>query len=289
MDDRTVGITYVLASATGFGAVGVFGTLASDTGLSIPTVLVFRFVVASTLLWALLAARDRLRLLSGRSLAWAIVLGAVGYGGMSGFYFWGLEYMTAGLVAIVLYTFPAIVVAVTVLTNPGRISATLVAALALSLGGVALIVGADPAGADPRGVLVVLGSAVCYAGYMLGSERVLGAIDPTVLTAHVLPASGLVFLTVGLERGSLELPAAGATATWGVLIGLGAVSTAVPILLLYAGLSRIGASRASIVSTIEPGVAVVLGALVLAEPVSATTVAGGALVVLGVILIHRRT
>lgn len=289
MDDRTIGIAYVVGGATAFGAVGIFGTVASDAGLSIPTVLVFRFAIATAVLWAVLAFRGHARVLPGRTLGWAAVLGAVGYGGMSGFYFLGLEFMTAGLVAILLYTFPAIVVAVSIVTNPERVNATLVAALGLSLAGVALIVGADPAGADPRGVVVMLCSAVCYAGYMLGSERVLGTVDPEVLTAHVLPASGVVFLALGLTTGTLEVPPADAIGTWAVLVGLSVGSTVVPILLLYAGLPRIGASRASIVSTIEPGVAVVLGALLLAEPVTATTVAGGGLVVLGVILIHRRT
>ncbi|NUB91715.1 EamA family transporter [Haloterrigena sp. SYSU A558-1] len=289
MDERTVGICYVLASAVGFGTVGIFGTLGGDVGLSIPTILAFRFAIASAILWSLLAVQGRQNLLGGRLLGWAALLGIGGYGGMSGFYFWGLEHLTAGLVAIVLFTFPAIVVAVTLVTSPGRISGPLVAALCLSLGGVALIVGADPAGADPRGVIIVLCSAVCYAGYMLGSERVLESVDPQALTAHVLPASGLLFLAIGAARGTFAVPAATETTAWVVLVALGLVSTAIPISLLYAGLSRIGASRASILSTVEPAVAVVLGAAVLDEPVTATTVLGGVLVVGGVVVIQRRS
>ncbi|ELZ13230.1 hypothetical protein C477_22280 [Haloterrigena salina JCM 13891] len=289
MDERTVGIGYVLASAVGFGAVGIFGTLGGDIGLSIPTILAFRFAIASAVLWGLLAVQGRQNLLSGRLLGWAVLLGIGGYGGMSGFYFWGLEYLTAGLVAIVLFTFPAIVVAATLFTSPDRISGPLVAALCLSLGGVALIVGADPAGADPRGVVIVLGSAICYAGYMLGSERVLESVDPQVLTAHVLPASGLLFLAIGAARGTFAVPAATETTAWIVLTALAMFSTAIPISLLYAGLPKIGASRASIISTAEPAVAVVLGAAVLGEPVTATTVVGGMLVVVGVIVIQRRS
>ncbi|WP_339104019.1 EamA family transporter [Haloterrigena salinisoli] len=288
MDERTVGIGLVLASAVGFGTVGIFGTLAGDVGLSISTILVFRFAIATLALWGLLVLQGRRRLLGGRPLGWAAVLGIGGYGGMSGFYFWGLEYLTAGLVAIVLFTFPAIVVVVTIATNPERINRTLVAALCLSLGGVALIVGADPAGADPRGVLIMLGSAICYAGYMLGSERVLESVEPQVLTAHVLPASGLLFLGIGVVGGTFGVPAATDATAWGMLVALALLSTAIPICLLYAGLSKIGASRASIISTAEPAVAVVLGAAVLEEPVSTTTVLGGALVVVGVILIQRR-
>lgn len=288
MDEETTGIAYVLVAATGFGTVGIFGTIASDVGLSIPTVLSFRFATATLALWGLLALRGRASLLRGRTLGWAVLLGVGGYGAMSGFYFWALEYLTAGLVAILLYTFPAFVVGTTLVTNPGRINRSLLLALSLALGGVALIVGADPAGADPRGVLIMLGSALIYAGYVMGSERVLESADPEVLTAYVLPASGTGFVLYGIATGAVTIPGATATTAWGALLALGLVSTAGPILALYAGLRRIGASRTSIVSTAEPAVAVVLGAAVLAEPITASTVAGGALVVTGVICIHRR-
>lgn len=287
MGRETAGIAYVLTSAVGFGTIGIFGTIAADVGLSIPTVLTFRFGLTALALWAVLALRGRSTLLSGRMLGWALVLGVAGYGTMSGLYFWALEYMTAGLVAIVLYTFPAFVVAATLFTNPDRVNRSLLLALALALGGVVLIVGADPAGADPRGVGLMLLSALAYAGYMLGSERVLETVDPVVLTAHVMLAAGLVYVIVGVSAGSIRVPAPTELRAWIVLVGLGLLATTVPVLALYAGLRRIGASRASIVSTAEPGVAVVLGAAILDEPIAATTILGGALVVGGVVCIHR--
>jgi drug/metabolite transporter (DMT)-like permease len=61
----------------------------------------------------------------------------------------------------------------------------------------------------------------------------------------------------------------------------------VPVLTFFAGIAKIGASRASIISTAEPGVTVALGALVLGESVSVVTLVGGTLVVAGVILIQR--
>ncbi|WP_137289934.1 DMT family transporter [Natronorubrum halophilum] len=287
MDEETVGIAYVLASAAGFGTLGVFGIVANDVGLSIPTVLAFRFGFASITLWLLLAVRGRARLLTGRTLGWAIVLGVAGYGSMSGFYFWGLEYLTAGLVAIVLYTYPAMIITVTAVTNPRRVDRRLLAALCLSLGGVALIVGADPSGVDPRGVLLVLVAAVSYAGYMMGSEHVLESVDSQLLSAHVLPAAGISFLGIGLAMGTFAVPSATETTAWGVLAALALLSTAAPILLLYAGLRRIGSSKAGIASTIEPAVAVVFGAVALGEPVTATTVVGGGLIVAGVLAIRR--
>ncbi|AXR79500.1 DMT family transporter [Natrarchaeobaculum sulfurireducens] len=285
MDDETVGIALVLTSAIGFGTLGIFGVLAADEGLSIPTVLALRFALAAVVVWAVLWFRGRFRLLRGRMLAIAFALGAVGYATQSGLYFLGLEFMTAGMVAIVLYTYPAFVVCLVAIVHPSRVTTVLVVALGLSIGGVALITGADPAGADPVGVLVVLGAALAYSLYIVVSQRALLTVDAEILTAFVLPAAAVTFVVFGLGTGTLAMPD-GASA-WAVALAIAILATVVPVLTFFAGIARIGASRASIISTAEPGVTVALGALVLGEPVTAVTIVGGTLVVVGVILIQR--
>lgn len=285
MDDETVGIALVLASAIGFGTLGIFGILAAEEGLSIPTVLALRFSLATVVVWAFLWLRGRFRVLSGRSLAIALALGGIGYATQSGLYFLGLEFMTAGMVAIVLYTYPAFVVCIVVITNPDRVTTVVLLALGLSIGGVALITGADPAGVDPRGVAIVLGAALAYSLYIVVSQRALTTVDAEVLTAFVLPAATVTFVGFGVGTDTLAMP--GSVTAWGVALAIAIFATAVPVLTFFAGISRIGASRASIISTAEPGVTVALGALVLGEPVTIVTIVGGTLVVTGVILIQR--
>ncbi len=285
MDDRSVGIVLVLVSAAGFGTLGVFGVLAAEEGVPIPTVLFFRFVLATVILWAILGLRGRFRPLTGRSLAIALGLGGLGYTTMSGLYFLGLEFLTAGLVAIVLYTYPAFVVCLVVARHPERITSAVVAALALSITGVGLITGADPAGADPRGVAIVLGAALAYALYIVTSQQALRTVDPETLSAFVFPAAAGSFLVIGAGTGTLEAP--GGPTAWAVVFAIAVVATVIPMLAFFAGISRVGASRASIVSAAEPAVTVALGAALLGEPVTAVTAAGGGLVVTGVILIER--
>ena len=286
MDNARVGTLLVLCSAVGFATLGVLGIVAGNTGLSIPTILFLRFVLATVLVWAILGVRGELQLLSGRNLHVGVALGAVGYAGMSGFYFLGLEFMTAGMVAIVLYTYPAFVfvLAATFLDEPvGRRN---LVALVATLGGVALITGADPAAADPRGVGIVLVAAVIYASYITVSRTTLEDVSAPTLTAHVMPAAAVSFLVIGLATDTLAMPE-GAVA-WGSVLGIAVLATAVPIFAFFAGLSRIGAGSAAILSTLEPVVTVVLGALFLAEPVSTVVVIGGTLVLAGVILVAQQ-
>ncbi|KAB1196086.1 MULTISPECIES: DMT family transporter [Haloferax] len=283
MTDR-LGTALVVLSALGFGTLGIFGKLATSAGLSIPTVLTFRFLLATVLVWVWLGARGKLRLLSGRALVVGLGLGCFGYATMSLLYFVGLEYLTAGLTGIVLYTYPVFVVALAVAVLDEPVTRRTISALVVALAGVVLITGAEPAGVDPRGVLIVLLAAIVYATYIVVSRKTLSTVDSQTLTAHVLPAATVSFLAFGSATGQLSIPTTGES--WLVIGGIAVVATVVPILAFFAGLSRIGASRTSVVSTIEPAGTLALGAIVLGEPVTVVTLAGGALVVIGVLLVE---
>lgn len=285
LDSERTGLMLVFLSAVGFGTLGIFGIYAQRADLSIPTVLVFRFLFATIVVWAFLAWRGRLTLLHGRALLIALGLGAFGYATQSGLYFVGLEFMTAGMVAIVLYTYPVFVVILAVALIGERISRSMLVALCFALGGITLVTGANPAGASVVGVLVVLGAALAYAAYITLSRAMLMTIDPMVLTAHVLPAAGTSFVVIGTASGELTIPQT--LSAWTILLCLGIFATAIPVVAFFAGLKQIGASRAGIISTAEPPVTVALGAVLFAEPVTMATVIGGVLILIGVIILER--
>lgn len=285
LDSERVGLVLVFLSAVGFGTLGIFGIYAQRANLSIPTVLVFRFLFATIAVWAFLAWRGRLTLLHGRALLIALGLGAFGYATQSGLYFVGLEFMTAGMVAIVLYTYPVFVVILAVALIGERVSRSMLVALCFALGGIALVTGANPAGASLVGVLVVLGAALAYAAYITLSRAMLMTVDPIVLTAYVLPAAGTSFVIIGTAGGELTIPQT--LSAWMILLCLGIFATAIPVVAFFAGLKQIGASRAGIISTAEPPVTVALGAVLFAEPVTTATVIGGILILIGVIILER--
>lgn len=285
MDDDIKGVVLMVVSGTTFGTLGVLGKLASEVGLSIPTVLAYRFLFGSLIFWTMLTIGGDLRLLRGRPLAMAFGIGAGFYAAQSGLYFLGLEYMTAGLVGIVIYTYPVFVLGLSLLVLDETITPHTLVALVLAISGVALVVGADPAGADVRGIAVVLAAALVYAGYYVTSHVALTDVDSQILTAHVLPSAAASFVVFGAVTGQLTVPAT--SYEWGLVGAIGVVGTAIPISAFFAGLGYIGASRASIISSLEPASAVGLGVIVLGEPLTPTTVVGGLLILGGVILIER--
>jgi drug/metabolite transporter (DMT)-like permease len=278
-----------LASAAAFGTMAVFGKLAYGEGATVGTLLTLRFALAALLFWVLVLAGGAVRevlALRRRDLAWALSLGACGYAAQAGAYFAALDRIDASLLSLLLYTFPAIVAVAAIVLGRERADGRRLTALALSSGGLVLVVaGAGPGALDPLGTALSLVAAVLYSAYILVSEGILRRLRPTVLAALVCSGAA-VSLSVGSALlGELrpgELTAAG----WGWLVCLAAVSTVAAIGLFFAGLRRVRATTAAILSTLEPVVTVMLAFLVFGETLGAVQLLGGALV-LGAVLVLR--
>jgi len=299
MNDNKLGSILVLVAAASLGTLGVLGKIAYGEGLTIATVLALRFTIGSAAFFSILGITETwkratctkrdsiqpLAILRGRKLYIAIALGTLGYGVMSGLFFWGLRYMSPGMVAITFYTYPIFVILISSAVLREKITKYTVIALLLAFCGVTLITGLDRANADPRGMMIVLASALTFAAYVTVSRAVLAEVDARVLTAHVLPSAAFTFIIYGSLTSQLSFPST--INGWIAGILLGVVATAIPVFAFLAGLSRIRATHASILMTFEPVVAVLLACALLGDPISWVTVVGGSLVLAATVLIHR--
>lgn len=283
MNSRTVGGLLVLVAAACFGTLAIFGKAAETAGINTTTLLTFRFVFGTALIWAGLGLWGRARLLPTRERRIATLLGVV-YAGFSGLFFWGLTFVPAGVAGLTFYTYPVYVYLLSVTFLDERITLQTVAALALSLVGVGLVVGGDTTGIDALGVGLVLLAALGYAFYLTGNRAALSSIDADLLAGTAMVATTVSVLAFGLFSGRLTMPAG--SDQWAILVGISTLGTAIPIFLYVSGLDRIQASHASVISTAEPLVTVTLGIVLLGESVSPGLAIGGALVVLGVVLVQ---
>ncbi|HEX2303647.1 MAG TPA: EamA family transporter [Gaiella sp.] len=279
-----------LASAAAFGAMGVFGKLAYDEGVTVGTLLSARFALAAALFWLVVACAGRashLRSLSRRDVGIALALGAVGYGAQAGAYFTALERLDdPSLLALLVYTFPVIVTGTVIALGRERASRRTVLALALASCGLVLVLAGASAGAlDPLGTALGLGAAIVYSAYILISEGVLERIDPLVLSTLVCTGAATTLTLAGVAGGDLGPGRASATGfVW--LGGLAVVSTVGAIALFFAGLRRVGPSAASILSTVEPVVTVALAFVVFGEALGPAQLVGGALVLSAVLAVR---
>jgi drug/metabolite transporter (DMT)-like permease len=281
----TVGVLLCVASAASFGGMAVFGKLAYEAGVGVMTLLVVRFTLASLCLGALSMSRRGRAFPRGRMLAAALGLGAVAYSAQSALFFLALTRIEAGLTALVLYLFPALVTLGAVALGRDRLDRVRVASIGLAFAGLVLVLFVGgPGDLDAVGVAFAVGASLVYTVYILASESVLADAEPISLAALVCAGAAATYLVAGVASGRMSLDFAPIGWLW--LVGIALVCTVAAIVLFFAGLARVGPSRASIISTVEPLVTVALAFLVFGESLTALQLAGGALVLASVVLLQ---
>jgi drug/metabolite transporter (DMT)-like permease len=283
---RSSGTLLCLGSAASFGTMAIFGKLAYDEGATAGTLLAVRFALAAGLLWLLVlscGAVTELRAVGRRAVAVAVALGAFGYAAQAGTYFVALERIDASLLSLLIYTFPAIVAVAAIGLGRERADRRRLAAVGVASAGLGLtLAGAGAGPIDAVGMALGLAAAVIYSAYILVSEGVVGDMGPLVLAALVCTSAALT-LTAGAGLAGELRPDDVTALGWGWLAGIAVVSTVAAIGLFFAGLERVGPTSASILSTVEPLVTVLLAFVAFGETLTSVQLLGGALVLGGAV------
>lgn len=284
---RRAGIASCLVSASCFGALPVLGKFAFDAGVGPVGLLLTRFGLAAAVFWLLVAARGFTTRPATRWLVAGLAMGFAGYAVEAALFFLALERIDASLTELLLYTYPAIVTAAALLLGRERPSARLAAALPLAGAGLVLVfAGSLATGVDPAGLALGLGSAAVYAGYLIAGERVVAVVPPMLLAALVSTGAAAAFALAAVAGADADLPATGTA--WAAVGSIAVVATVVPMAALFAGIERVGAPTASIVSTLEPVVTVALAAVFLGEELTVVEATGAVAVVAAVRLLQTR-
>jgi drug/metabolite transporter (DMT)-like permease len=279
---KTSGTLFCILSGAAFGAMAVFGKLAYDEGATVGTLLAVRFSLAAALFWVLVPLHE-LRALGARDVRAGLALGACGYALQAGCYFVALGRIDASLLALLLYTFPALVAAAAVALGRERFGSRHVIAVFLATGGLTLaVVGAGAGALDPWGVALGLGAAVVYSTYILVSDGIAGRVRPRVLATLVCTGAAGTLIIGSAVLGELR-PGDLTGAGWAWLACLAVVSTVTAISLFFAGLERVGPTSAAILSTVEPLVTVTLAFVIFGERLGTLQLLGGVLVLAAVV------
>ncbi|MGZ4996530.1 MAG: DMT family transporter [Methylobacter sp.] len=293
------GYLFVLLGAFGFSAKAVLVKLAYTYShqLDAITLMVLRMAISLPffLAVALWSANDSARTndmqrLSGQDWLMIFGLGLLGYYIASFLDFAGLQYISASLERLILFLYPTIVVLFTAALQRQVINRHQVLALALSYAGMVLVFVDNMAPMASSGLLLgsalVLASAIAYAFFLMGSGMMVKRIGSTRFTAYSMTvaclATGLHF-TIQHGDELLSLPV---NVYWLALI-MAIFSTVLPAFLMNAGIRRIGAGSASIISSAGPISTMGLAFLLLGETLTSAQLAGTALVLVGVYVISR--
>jgi drug/metabolite transporter (DMT)-like permease len=196
-----------------------------------------------------------------------------------------LRYIPAAMLTFLFYTYPAWVAVIAAARRAEGLTRRRGMALALSLAGIALMVGIPGAGhLHPIGVLLALASALMYAAYIPLIDYLGRDLPPAVTSTYASGGAAVILIAVALLQGGLGMrftPVA-----WGAIGTMAVVSTVLAFIAFLRGLAVIGPVRTAIVSTIEPFWTALLGGVVLGQALGPRTLLGGVSIAAAVVLLQ---
>jgi drug/metabolite transporter (DMT)-like permease len=274
-----------------FGFLGIFGRLATGAGLSVGELLTYRFSLATLVLGGFLVLTDFEKLKIGKSdFVICMGLGFFGYAFFSTLYFIAINGVSVAEASLLLYTFPILVTLGAWMVFAERPTRAQLIALPLASLGLALVIGIADFQASIKtmgAVTAGLGAAVTYAAYILISSRVQKNIHPYTSAFYVMLSASLglaVFHQPDLHRLMEFTPL-----VFAILIGIAVICTVLPLILFLKGLQKLGNAETSLLSTVEPLTAALLGYLFLHESLKLSQYVGGGLVIFSLIVTAFRS
>jgi len=290
-----VGPAIVLLAATGFSAKAILVKLAYVYEVNAVTLLALRMVLSLPFFLAMAwwaAKRERSSPLTRHEWLLVCAMGLAGYYLASLLDFLGLQYISASLERLILFLYPTVVVLISAAFFNRRITRRDVFALSLSYAGIVLVFWHDLKVSNQDdgvmlGSLLVLGSAISYAVYMVGSGALVNKLGSIRYTAYasIVSCTAVMLQFVGTHAlNELIQPAP----VYGYALGMAVFSTVLPVWLMSEGIRRIGSSKASMIGTIGPILTIAMGYAFLNEPITLPQIAGALLVLAGVAVISLR-
>jgi drug/metabolite transporter (DMT)-like permease len=273
-----------------WGGTFVAGRIASAE-MPATTAALWRYVFASGVLLVAAVVLERgLPRLTGRQWLGVTLLGATGVAAYNLCFMWGLKTVPAGRASLIVALNPAATLAGAALLFGERLDVRKVAGILIALLGAAIVIGrGDPLGLVRgelgAGELTILGCVASWSAFTLIAKRLMAGLSPLAITVYASLTGTLMLAAATLLGGASAVPEASWRA-WLALAFLGAFGTAVAFVWYNDGVRRLGAARAPVFINLVPVFAVALGALLLAERIDASTLAGGALVLVGVYVLN---
>ena len=247
-----------------------------------PTVVVFaRVGIAAAVLLPVAAYRGVLRQLRKRWLAIAAIA-CVQIAGPFLLISYGEQHITSSLTSLLIAADPLLVVLFALRFDPGeRVNGPRLVGLLIGMGGVVTLLGLDVSGDQQRVIgaaLVLLAAAGYAAGALLIKRPTVTALPSLGVVAIECVTATIVVLPLAVTRLPSKLPDLEVISS---LLVLGLICTALAYLIFFALVAEVGASRGTVITYVNPAVAVFLGVTLLGESLNPAIVVGFLLIIVG--------
>ena len=282
--NNITGVTYAVLSSASFGLIPLFSISLLSVGVGSPTILCYRFLIAAVVMAIIMFFTRRSFRLSADVVV-AVALLSILYASTAILLLESYKCIPSGVATTIHFLYPLVVTLTMSWLFKERISRSIYVAVVVSLLGVSLLAwGYHTEGNFRLGVTLALLTVVSYAAYIVGVMRSRASrVDSIVLTFYVLAFGALLFLLYAMATTGIE--AVHRWGDWRDLIMLAVVCTVLSDYTLILAIKRIGSTRTSILGSMEPLTAVVVGVVYFREHIDATSVVGLILVIVAVVMV----
>lgn len=243
------------------------------------SIVLGRTAIGAALLLPLAAMRGQLRPVLGRwriLIVFAVVEICIPWL-MLGY---AEQRISSSLTGLLVAAVPLVGAVMVKATGHETLSSRRVVGLLIGLAGVAALVGFDVGSGNIAAALAVGAVAICYAAGPLILSRYLSDLPGLGVVASSLLVAALIYTPLGL----VQWPGAVETDTWMSVVGLAVICTATAFVVFFRLIAEVGPARATVITYVNPVVALALGVIVLNESVTVFTAIGFALILAGSVL-----
>lgn len=278
------GAIYAIISSATFGLIPLFSIPLLHAGMSSPTILFYRLTLAAVIMGVIALATRRNFRINARDFGVLIFLSLM-YAGTSLGLILSYSYIPSGVSTTINFLYPLLVAIIMTLFFKERSSIWILIAVVISLVGVALLaMGDDNENNSMRGIIYSGATVFTYATYIIGVMKSRAArLDSLVLAFYVLSFAAIYFLIYALSTTGIQV-----VHTWSIwkdMLLLALLPTVLSNLTLVLAIKEIGSTMTSILGSMEPLTAVLVGVAHFGEKFNLDGVAGLILIITAVIIV----
>lgn len=284
MNNKTKGFIYGAIAAASYGMNPLFTLPLYGAGMSVDTVLFYRYLLAAIVLGILMKVQRQSFALQKKDILPLVIMGLL-FSFSSLLLFMSYNYMDAGIASTILFVYPVMVAIIMGAFFKEKISAITIFSILLALSGIALLYQGD--GNKPLstiGVILVLLSSLSYAIYIVGVNRSsLKNLPTTKLTFYAI-LFGLSIYIIRLHF-CTKLQMIPTGWLWADVIALAILPTAISLVCTALAIHYIGSTPTAILGALEPVTALFFGVLLFHEQLTPRLMAGVLMIITAVTLI----
>lgn len=281
--DLKIGFVMAAISSILYGTYPVLAKCTLQSGVNAVTLPFLRYLGCSLILLGgcTLARKKWPSLKVGIRL---LLIGGIVYAGNAALYLLAISMLPAGMVSVIVATYPIFVVGFSVILGQKKWSWRILVTFSVCICGLGLVMNIDTKGTTFTGILIAIATSVTYAIYILSGNQIDDKEDPFVIASFIMTGACVAYLIVGILTRSFQFNFDYTGWCW--TLSMVFLTTVIPVILFWSAVRKTGVVRASSLGALEPTMTVILSACLLGEMLTLTQLIGVILVLSCITLIQ---